>query len=413
LLEVIKHSRLGQTTKSSKDPEPFEERFVGKSFNLRNLSKAEPTYLEDDPKFFEFCAFGSSLWLSNVSDRCGFFYTTITGKGLCKTFNGLPMNQVYKSSPVTDRWNDVFQPKLDNHLQSPTGFGPNHGLTVVVNLFQTVSMEATSKNSILSIANGEEWVNVFANHYLIQPGYSYTFKVLANQMIVTKRFEEMPMKDRNCLLPHENINMKFMSNFTKGGCLYECAINQMVQTCNCTPWNIPKTNLSSTPFCEKKFVATAAGSVTCTDVVYSGFSANSCGCPSNCAETIFTIFDSKEQLDNPGLNCNEAQVFDRRRGVFPYLVFCNLCRKVLKFYRVWFNYKFLVSNSTNPEDFPRFCNEFLMNNVAIIKVEMATPSVTQSVRDKRFNFEAQLSDLGWVKNIYDKINVLSNMLVQY
>jgi hypothetical protein len=41
-----------------------------------------------------------------------------------------------------------------------------------------------------------------------------------------------------------------------------------------------------------------------------------------------------------------------------------------------------------------FCNTFLTQNVALVKVEMATKSLTRSLKDKRFNFVSQLSSLG-------------------
>ena len=398
LLDVIKHSQLGQTAFEEDNSNSFQEKFVAKAFNLKEFRKAIPTHLKDDPKLFEFCAFGSlfRIWdiLEHNLPQCSLFDPTITGKGFCHTFNGVPMNKVFKPSRVVEMWNDAFNPNKDHLLHYPSGSGPNHGLTVVVNMFRTPSMEGTSKNMILSISNKDEWVNVFANHFLIQPGYAYTYKVQANQIIATKRFEELSTKDRNCFLPHETENMQFMKKFSKGGCLYECAVKQIFETCNCTTWNFPKSNLSNPPFCEEKFVAIKAGVQTCIDKVYSSFSANLCGCPSQCQDTTFTVFDNKESLESPGFYCNDSEVFDHKRAVYPYNIFCNLCRKMLKFYRILFTYKFLVLHATSPRDFPLFCNDFLMNNVAIIKVEMATSSLTQSVRDKRFNFEAQLSDLG-------------------
>ena len=42
-----------------------------------------------------------------------------------------------------------------------------------------------------------------------------------------------------------------------------------------------------------------------------------------------------------------------------------------------------------------------MKNVAIIKVEMAAPRLIQSVRDKRFVYTGQISDLGMIFNLFD------------
>ena len=52
----------------------------------------------------------------------------------------------------------------------------------------------------------------------------------------------------------------------------------------------------------------------------------------------------------------------------------------------------------DPSNFDEFCNKFLKENVAVVKVEMATKSLTRSLKDKRFNFVSQLSSLGKNKN---------------
>ena len=74
---------------------------------------------------------------------------------------------------------------------------------------------------------------------------------------------------------------------------------------------------------------------------------------------------------------------------YPFNIYCNLCRRALKFHKILF-----VVSAVDLTDFRKFCNDFLMSNIAIIKIELANPGITQTIRDKRFNFESQLSGLG-------------------
>ena len=390
LLNIIKHSQLGYNFPTAEDVDIFFKMYVETASNIHSFSMAKPKYLEDSLRFLDFCGFGSSLEITNKSLQqpapCRLFQTTLTGRGMCHTFNGLQIKDAFRKSPVVDIWNEVFAPIPDVQLEYPTGYGQHHGLSVVLNMFRTISLEGTSKNAILSVTNEYEWVSIIENHFNIRPGNSYTFKVLPSQIIATQRLKATHFEDRNCMLPYEIENLNFMKNYTKGGCLYECAIKQIAETCNCTTWNIPKNNLSNPPFCEEKKVKDS-----CIEKVYSSFSAKKCKCPSNCADTIFSVFDYKESLENPGLNCYRDQTLDRKKDEYPFNIYCNLCRRALKFHKILFVVKYGALNLT---DFPKFCNDFLMSNIAIIKIELANPGLTQTIRDKRFNFESQLSGLG-------------------
>ena len=394
LLDVVKHSQLGNTTPTADDRAYFYKNYVEKAVNIALLQKTIPKYLESNWRLLDFCAFGSSPEMEKKSlelpNQCDLFQTTITGQGLCYTFNGRSMVDVYKTSPIVDRWNDAFKASQDVELKNPTGYGPSHGLTVVLNMFQPISLQGTFRNILVSLTNEQEWLQSIFNNFQIQPGYTHTFKVLASQIKATERFRAMSSEDRNCSFPHEVSKTSLMKNYSKGGCLFECAIRQIAQDCNCTPWNIPKNDLLNPPFCEENIDATA--SLSCVKNVFTSFSPKNCLCPTNCEETQFSIFDSKEPLEHPGSFCSDTAINDQKKGVYPFNILCNLCREALRLNRISFviDYSMDVTNI----DYSKFCDNFLMKNVAVIKVEMAAPRLIQSVRDKHFIYTAQISDLG-------------------
>ncbi len=59
-----------------------------------------------------------------------------------------------------------------------------------------------------------------------------------------------------------------------------------------------------------------------------------------------------------------------------------------------FVYDYIVKGHPNPEQPKDFCNKFMMENLALVKVEMASKSLLRSVKDQRFNFVAKVSSLG-------------------
>ena len=69
--------------------------------------------------------------------------------------------------------------------------------------------------------------------------------------------------------------------------------------------------------------------------------------------------------------------YNKRRNSFPNKMLCELCKNVIKFHRIKFLYDHIILNEPDPNDIPTFCNKFLKENVALVKVEMATKSMTR------------------------------------
>ena len=124
------------------------------------------------------------------------------------------------------------------------------------------------------------------------------------------------------------------------------------------------------------------------------FSANECNCLSDCFGTSFSVFESRIPLEYSDFDCKSFQIVQNKRD-YPNYVFCDLCRKIVKSYKARFLYNYIVKkNEPNPNRCDTFCDTLLTQNVALVKVEMATKSLTRSLKDKRFNFVSQLSSLG-------------------
>ncbi len=91
-------------------------------------------------KFLAFCENEPAADLVRTSDadpsECSLFDPTVTKRGLCHTYNGLPMTDVFKESPVVNLWRKAFKPRDFVELVHPTGPGPN-----VIKLFTAVIYE--------------------------------------------------------------------------------------------------------------------------------------------------------------------------------------------------------------------------------------------------------------------------------
>ncbi len=397
-IDVVKHSQFGNTFLTNESRSDFDFKYANKTSILPIQSKTEaPQFLTDQLGFLPFCETASKLSLSALSaaqpSKCTNFEPLVTAKGLCYTFNSLGMSEIFKPTTNLNVWNSVLNLKQTSALENPTGYGPSNGLNFIVNSFEASSANRSSKKIVMSITNENNPFDIFKQNYFIEPGNSYTYTVLANQIITNERFEAMTPTERSCSLPHENVGSNLTNKYSKSGCEYECAIKHAMQECNCLPWNIPDSSNENLPFCE-------LDNNNCFDLSLKTFSTQNCGCPSDCFGTSFSVFESVIKIKTPTQFCS-----GKKSNEFPYTVFCSICKKSFTAYKI----RFIYENTTNDWPYPDeksfsksddFCNKFLSENIALIKVEMATKSITRSLKDQRTNFVSQLSSLGKLKFKY-------------
>jgi hypothetical protein len=208
-LKLVKHSQIGNTTKTEKERIDFEDMFVKSSIFNTSLEAMQPLYLTDQIDMIPFCEIESFFYLLQISRKrevkCNYFEPIITTNGYCLTFNSLTMKEIFKDSTIAKTWSNVLDLTETSHIINPTGYGSSNGLNFILNSFEPYSLQRSSKNFILSISNENNAFDVFQQKFIISPGYSYTFKVVAAQTVTTERFDSMDVADRGCFLPGEEI----------------------------------------------------------------------------------------------------------------------------------------------------------------------------------------------------------------
>jgi hypothetical protein len=394
-LDIVKYSQIGNTTPNSDAHSDFIKKYVNSSIFQSNTNYEKPIFLTGQIGIMPFCETVTKQNLSSFSlqdpSKCTHFDPILTAKGLCYTFNSMSMTEIFKPMQYINLFTSIFNLSQNMVLSNPSGYGPSHGLTFILNSFEFINSERSSKNFILSITNENNPFDIFKQSYFVEPGNSYTFRVSANQIITNERFDAMPHIERNCLLPKEHLNSNFFRKYSKSSCEYECGIQQAEKECGCIPWYIPRTSMGTPPFC-------SLAKNNCFETKLNSFFPLLCNCPSDCYETSFSVFESSKKIENPIDYCHNKKL----KNEFPFTVFCSMCSKIIKSQRIRFTYENIVNGGPDPDIYTNpcnnnietFCNQFIKENVAIVKVEMATKFLTRSLKDKRFNFVSQLSSLG-------------------
>ena len=370
----------------------FESKYINSSILLPSLRKIRPSTPSDQIGLIPFCEVAPKLSLSNISAQkpttCDYFGPMLTSKGFCYSFNSLTMNELFKASPILDIWNSRLELKLDSNLTNPTGYGTSNGLNFALNSFEPFSQHRSSKNFLLSITNPMNPFSIFEENFVLKPGYIHTFKIIANEIVTTDRFKDMDMKYRNCSLPHEIENLKLLKIYSKSGCIYECAIENAKSVCKCSPWFIPQTSDEELPFCDEREISCFANSMTT-------FQTRNCNCQSDCQGISFSIFESKAAFENPGEFCSLSFENAKKKLEYPKSVFCGICKNIVRNNKMRFVYEKILNDGLDiNKNFDEICNKLLNENVALVKIEMVTKSITRSIKDERYNFVAQLSSLG-------------------
>ena len=83
----------------------------------------------------------------------------------------------------------------------------------------------------------------------LKPGYHVVIRVVPKVVETTKEFEAFGTNTRNCKLFHESNQLKFLENYTKIGCEFECALKKAISICKCLPWFYPN-DFTEVPICD-------------------------------------------------------------------------------------------------------------------------------------------------------------------
>ena len=199
-LDLMKHSQIGDTMPSPEERVDFEEKYIYNPEFWFGLKPSRPQYLNKQTGQIPFCQIAPNYDMPETGERellkCNYFKKTITAKGLCHTFNAQSMGSIYKTMPIVDIWNSRLNLQEEVTILKPDGYGQNYGLNFLLNSFTTDAFRRTSTNFLLSITNDNNPFDIFKQNFKIEPGMSYTFKIVSKKMISTDRFKDMEDKIR-------------------------------------------------------------------------------------------------------------------------------------------------------------------------------------------------------------------------
>jgi hypothetical protein len=370
LLEIMEHSYI-RDFENDEEKMAFFNNVVLKGLKNQNLSFTNPQTSILNTILFA----NLTTDFQNAKSQNTKMNTVITGRGICYSYNSLPMHQIYQPSHYQEMWNLTFGAGSDEELEYPTVWGPAQPLYIVAQSFEPSSVR-TSHGFMLSFTNEFNSYDVIQNSFEILPGYQHTFRVIPSQLSTTVRFDELKLGDRKCKLKNENEGMRLLSRFSKSGCEFECALEKSSDTCSCMPWSVARRDNNSKT-CDM------FGNLCFKNAFNSPQTYEGCGCMNDCQATTYIISESSKPISNWKELCLSSNVISQ------------LANYVHENYNLYFTLSYFIDKQgPDPDSLNNVCEFLIKNHVSVIKVEIGAKSVIKSVRDVKTTFENQLSAVG-------------------
>ena len=227
----------------------------------------------------------------------------------------------------------------------------------------------------------------------LKPCYHVMIRVTPKVVDTSEDFVGFDVQARQCKLPYEADELRFLQNYTKDGCELECAINISLAICNCLPWYLPN-------YFREASMCDMFGA-KCFDIVMSD-ERNYKNCTDKCLEdcriTSFAAIPSYVPIDSKK-TCKQPifkTIFEKLYSHLRYEMFFDHVTM-----GKWPN--FGDSSKTIPE----LCQDYVSKYISIITVETPVNSVVKAKRVARISFNDQLAVIGGTLGLFTGISVLS------
>ena len=363
-LSIMKYSYL-RNFNDEQDKEMFLDKFAKKLYQGEKPTLVSSSY--STLNTFLICDQVSDF--QEAESSCQHVHPVVTGNGLCYSYNGLQMHELYKASSYSQMWNSTFGGR-----KTTVPVDPSRTLYIVVQSYKPSSLKV-SQNFMLSFTSQFSPFDVVNNSFEIMAGFQHDFRIIPSVLSTSSRFDELPLTDRKCRLKIETHDMELLKSYSKSGCEFECAIKKSADTCRCLPWSIPRiANHSKT--CDM------LGNRCFKNSFNSPSTYENCSFLNDCQNVMYTFSESS-------------------RPIVEWLKLCSntVIGRFQSFradYSLDLTYKRYILNigPPDPDSLDDICEYVVKNFVSVIRVEIGTKSVIKSVRDVKTTFETQLSAIG-------------------
>ena len=224
------------------------------------------------------------------------------------------------------------------------------------------------------------------NSIALQPGMKTTIRIDVTQLQSTSELYTMPLEERKCQFMDENQNLDLFKVYTQANCLKECEIKYAAEKCGCIPWSVPQMDNAEDP--KKRICDYFGNACFMTASGYLNHSTANCNCPYDCSGERYTLNVMQTKLDSENICKNRAS----SSWIKNYILASDE-RFIIAYSAI--KESGLYDYDTYREEYEaQYCREKLENDLGLLKVVLASKTLTRLKQSKKVSMAAQLSTLG-------------------
>ncbi|TRY70190.1 hypothetical protein TCAL_17274 [Tigriopus californicus] len=328
------------------------------------------------------CYFGDKKGFPSPFE-CEGFYRKIGNQGLTFTYNGGKFWDHYQVTPTSTLFYECLLSDNKNEKgqaqRYPGTKDRGNTFSMILRLDPDLELVQHRHSQLASSfkLNLHDPLDVpdFQSSFIeIKPMYEYTINVVPFLTSVSKDFEKLDQRYRECRLLTETKGLRFFKHYTQTGCIYECQINYARAKCGCTPWNVPNLH-SNWRLCD--FYGNS-----CFQYVLSSLDTSECDCPVNCNLGRYEYSVTALNMQ-PERLCRDSYDFDLFNSlVDPIYIgtkqFAQTTRQLLR-----------NESESKLEQCLR-----KVKRLALVRVQLGSQTVTVAQKDVRVTVGLMLSNLG-------------------
>ena len=307
---------------------------------------------------------------------------------------------MFKATPFTETYAKTMRPKGYNDqdetidgswlnqdqfyqgkgIQYPESSGKSNEMIMI--LQQEWNHDMNIEPFTVSVHDPTLLPNMINSSHEIRTGALTTFTVLPQSIVTSEDLTSNTIKERGCQFNYEG-SLKLFKNYHQDGCIFECLLEQSYLAVNCTTWKFPFFN-------ENQQTCNYWSAFYFRMQMTNRTTIHQCqqNCPQECTKTLYTSFVSSEPFDIQHLCAGKQDYFSPE-----YFYRQSQPNDIIR------SYEEMVfgTNMSKLE----FCKRTLQR-IAIVRVILASNTVTSIKRSKRVTFTGHIANLGKLTDFAQK-----------
>ena len=177
--------------------------------------------------------------------ECELFQPAITDMGICPSFNGKQMSEMFEPSYFLTSFLEAYKEDLNN--MSSVKYGQESGQSLkfyLLNIPKEMKYEMTSDTPTtfnFAVTSSKEFFGMKGSSFKIKAGYKSIIEVEPMEIVASEDLKAVPLAKRKCKFDDEIDGIKLFKTYSQSGCEFEMNIRKGLEKCKCVPWFIPTT----------------------------------------------------------------------------------------------------------------------------------------------------------------------------